>query len=144
MEIVTAERVVSSEEVRGLVVPGVDGEITVLPNHAPLLTSLKAGAIKSIKNGNEDHYIAISGGFIEVIGNKVTILADTAEREEEINHERAEAALEQAQENMASSAGSKDLEKSLAAMRRSQARLQVARRRRRGAETNVGGAAQSI
>ena len=130
---------VSSEEVRGLVVPGVDGEITVLPNHAPLLTSLKAGAIRSIKNSDEDdHYIAISGGFIEIIGNKVTILADTAEREEEINLERAEAALEQAQENMASAAGSNDLEKSLAAMRRSQARLQVVRRRRRGAGTNVG------
>lgn len=130
LEIVTAERLVSSEEVSVVVAPGVDGELAVLPRHAPLLTALKPGEVRVVKDG-EDSYIAVSGGFIEVIGNKVTILADTAEREEEIDMERTEEALKRAQEDVASSASDADLERAMAAMRRSQARLRVAGRRRR-------------
>ena len=134
LEIVTAERLAYSEEVSVLVAPGMLGELAVLPHHSPLLTVLKPGEIRVVKDGDES-FVAVSGGFMEVMGDKVTILADTAERVEEIDLERAEEALRQAQERIASAAVEEDLERALASIRRSQARLKVARRRRRGAQT---------
>ena len=131
MDIVTAERLVSSEEVEVVVAPGAAGELAILPHHAPLLTTLRAGEFRVVKNG-EESYIAVSGGFMEVLANKVTVLADTAEREEEIDVQRAEEALKLAQERAASAASEMDLERALASLRRSQARMKVARRRRRG------------
>ncbi len=130
LEIVTAERVVYSEDVSVLVAPGGAGELGILPSHAPLLTTLAPGEIRVTKDG-EDTYMAVSGGFLEVIGNRVTILADTAEQADEIDIERAEAALERAEERVASAASDQDLERALASMRKSTARLGVARRRRR-------------
>lgn len=130
LEIVTAERVVYSEDVSVLVAPGADGELGVLPNHAPLLTTLAPGEIKVTKDG-EDTFMAVSGGFLEVLGNKVTILANTAEHADEIDEERAEAALQRAEERVATAESDMDLERALASMRRSAARLGVARRRRR-------------
>ena len=131
LEIVTAERVVYSEEVDVLVAPGVVGELGILPSHAPLLTIMQPGEIR-VDKGEEQTYIAVSGGFLEVIGNKATILADTAERAEEIDEARAEEAVKRAEERISSSASAQDLERALASVRRSQARLKVARRRRRG------------
>ncbi len=130
-DIVTAERLVSSEEVEIVVAPGIDGELAILPHHAPLLTVLKPGEIRVVKDG-EESFIAVSGGFMEVMANKVTILADTAEREDEIDIKRAEEALKQAEEGVASAASDVDLERALASIRRYQARIKVARRRRRG------------
>ena len=135
LDIVTAERVVSSEQVEVLVAPGIEGELAILPHHAPLLTVLKPGEIRVVKDG-EDTYIAVSGGFMEVMSNKVTILADTAERVEEIDVERAAAALRRAEERVASAPAEMDLKRALAAMRRSQARIKVARRRR-GVRTDI-------
>ena len=129
LEIVTAERVVYSDDVNVLVAPGIDGELGILPHHAPLLTSLKPGEIRVLKDG-EESYIVVGGGFMEVMANKVTILADTAEHAEEINEERAEAAVRLAQERMDSRASDLDLENAVASLRRSQARLRVAHRRR--------------
>ena len=129
LEIVTAERVVYSEDVDILVAPGIDGELGILPRHAPLLTALKPGEIRVVKDG-EDSFVAVSGGFLEVLGNKVTILADTAEHAEEIDLQRAEEALKKAQERAASRAPDMDLERAMSSVRRSQARLKVARRRR--------------
>ena len=131
LEIVTAERVVYSEEVDVLVAPGVVGELGILPSHAPLLTIMQPGEIR-VDKGEEQTYIAVSGGFLEVIGNKATILADTAERAEEIDEARAEEAVKRAEERISSAASAMDLERALASVRRSQARLKVARRRRRG------------
>ena len=131
LEIVTAERLVSSEEVNVVVAPGVMGELAVLPHHAPLITVLKPGELRIVKDGQES-YIAVSGGFLEVMANKVTILADTAEREEEIDVQRAEEAFGRAQERVASATSEVDLQKALAAIRRSQARMKVVRRRARG------------
>ena len=131
LEIVTAERVVYSEEVDVLVAPGVVGELGVLPSHAPLLTIMQPGEIR-VDKGEEQTYIAVSGGFLEVIGDKATILADTAERAEEIDEARAEEAVKRAEERIASAASALDLERALASVRRSQARLKVARRRTRG------------
>ncbi len=133
LEIVTAERVVYSEDVSVLVAPGIDGELAILPRHAPLLTMLKPGEIRVVKDG-EDSFMSVSGGFMEVLGNKVTILADTAEHVEEIDMQRAEEALRRAQESVATSASDIDLERALASIRRSQARINVARRTRRRRE----------
>ena len=130
LEIVTAERVVYSDDVSVLVAPGVDGELGILPRHAPLLTVLKPGEIRVVKDG-EESYMAVSGGFMEVLGNRVTILADTAEHAGEIDLQRAEEALKRAEERAASRASDMDLEVALASVRRSQARLKVARRRPR-------------
>ncbi len=129
LDIVSAERHVSSDQVDLLVAPGVEGEMAILPSHAPLLTVLKPGEIRVVKDG-EDSFIAVSGGFMEVMPEKVTILADTAERLDEIDIERAEAALKAAQERIASAPVDMDLHRALASLRRSQARIKVARRRR--------------
>ena len=129
LEIVTAERRVYSEDVDMLVAPGIDGQVGILPNHAPLLTALQPGEIRVDKDG-EESYMAVSGGFLEVLANRVTILADTAERAEEIDIERAEAAVLRAQERIASRASDRDLQRAVMSLRRSQARLLAARRRR--------------
>ena len=138
LEIVTAERVVYSEDIDVLVAPGIDGELGILPSHAPLLTMLKPGEIRVVKDG-EESYMAVSGGFLEILGNKATILADTAEEADEIDLDRAEAALQRAQESVASAPADTDLQQALASMRRSQARLTVARRRRRRRDGMAGG-----
>ena len=114
-----------------LVAPGEDGELAMLPHHAPLLTTLKPGEMRVVKDG-EESYIAVSGGFLEMIGNTVTVLADTAERAEEIDVERSEEALRRARERISEAPAEADLERAMATIRRSQARLMVARRRRRG------------
>jgi F-type H+-transporting ATPase subunit epsilon len=136
LEIVTAERVVYSEDVSILVAPGIDGELGILPRHAPLLTVLKPGEIRVVEDG-EDVYMAVSGGFMEVLGNKVTILADAAEHAEEIDIQRTEEAIERAQERITSRTSDSDLARAVASLRRSQARLKVGQRRRR--RRDVGG-----
>lgn len=130
LEIVTAERVVYSEDIDMLVAPGEDGELGILPRHAPLLTTLKPGEIRVGKDG-EETYMFVSGGFLEVLGNTVTILANAAEQADDIDIDRAEIALQRAQERLAAAPSDMDLERALASMRRSAARLGVARRRRR-------------
>lgn len=130
LEIVTAERMVYSENVDMLVVPGIDGQLGILPNHAPLLTALQPGEIRVDKDG-EENFMAVSGGFLEVLANRVTILADTAERAEEIDIERAEAAVRRAEERIAGRASDMDLQRAMFSLRRSQARVLAARRRRR-------------
>ncbi len=130
LEIVTAERVVYSEDIDILVAPGSDGELGILPRHAPLLTTLDPGEIRVSRDG-EETYMFVSGGFLEVLGNRVTILANAAEQADEIDLERAETALRRAHERVASAPADRDLERALASMRRSAARLGVARRRRR-------------
>ena len=130
LEIVTAERQVYSEDVDIVIAPGIDGELGILPRHAPLLTVLKPGELRVRKDGEESS-IAVSGGFLEVLGNKVTILADTAEHAEDIDLERAEEALRLAQERIAASPSDMNLERAVASVRRSQARVKVARRGRR-------------
>ncbi|MBI4299383.1 MAG: F0F1 ATP synthase subunit epsilon [Chloroflexi bacterium] len=137
LEIITAERVVYSEEVSVLVAPGIDGELGILPHHAPLLTVLQPGEMRVVKDG-EESFIAVSGGFLEVLGNKVIILADTAERAEEIDSARAEEAMKRAQERVQSRSADMDLERALMALRRSQARLKVAQRRRRATPGSSG------
>ncbi|MER3399204.1 MAG: ATP synthase F1 subunit epsilon, partial [Chloroflexota bacterium] len=89
-EIITGERVVYAADVESVTLPGVEGELTVLPRHAPLLTMLKPGELV-VRRGGEEVTMAVSGGFLEVMPDKVVVLADTAERAEEIDIARAEA-----------------------------------------------------
>ena len=129
LEIITAERRVFSDEVEVLVAPGIDGELGILPHHAPLMTALQPGEIMIRQEGQET-YLAVSGGFLEVMGNQVTILSDACERSDEIDEERAQLAVQHAQERLASRTSDLDLEAATSAIRRAESRLKVARRRR--------------
>ena len=129
LEITTAEGRVYSDDVEILVAPGIDGELGILPHHAPLMTALQPGEIMVRKEG-EETYLAVSGGFLEVMGNQVTVLADACERSEEINEERAAAAMKLAQERLDSRSTDLDLQRAVASVRRAETRLRVARRRR--------------
>lgn len=128
LEIITAERVVYSDDVEVLVAPGIDGELGILPHHAPLMTALQPGEMM-VRKGGQETYLAVTGGFLEVIGNKVTILADAAERSEEIDEARAQEAIKRAQEGLAARGSDLDLQRALAQVRRAEVRLRVARRR---------------
>jgi len=97
-EIVTPERVVFKEEISQITLPTKMGEITVLPNHIPLVSALLPGVVHVKKTNGEDEVISISGGFLEVLKDKVVILADTAERAEELDFKRAEEAHRRAVE----------------------------------------------
>lgn len=99
-EIATPEKVVFKEEVLQVSVPTLDGEITILPNHLPLVSVLKAGVLELKKKDSSRQIISVSGGFIEVLYNRVIILADTAERAEEIDLARAEEARQRAEESI--------------------------------------------
>ena len=97
-EIVTGERLVfSADDVDMVVAPGTDGELGVLPRHAPLVTTLKPGVLR-VKQGVQETEMAVSGGFMEVRPDRVTVLADTAERATEIDEARAEESRQRAQE----------------------------------------------
>lgn len=96
-EIVTPERVVFSKEILQIVVPTTSGEITVLPDHIALVSVLKPGVLEVKLTDNSSEVISVSGGFVEVTKDKVVILADTAERAEELNEERIRAAQERAE-----------------------------------------------
>ncbi len=130
LDIVTAERVVFSEEVDVIVVPGVEGEMGILPHHTPLMTTLQAGELR-VRQAGEEFSLAISGGFLEVRPDRVIILADTAERDEEIDLARAEEAKRRAEESLSRLTPEVNLAQAEAALRRSMARLKVAEKRRR-------------
>jgi F-type H+-transporting ATPase subunit epsilon len=133
VEIVTAERVVySAEGIDEVVAPGSEGEFAVLPQHAAFITTLDAGELRLVRSG-ESEVMAITGGFFEVRNDRVVILADAAERVEEIDIARAEAARRRAEEALLERRELADLVQVEAALRRALARLRVAERRgRRG------------
>jgi F-type H+-transporting ATPase subunit epsilon len=131
LQIVTPERVVFEEgDVASVTITGSQGEMTILPSHAPLMTELRPGPLV-FRKGNDEVDVALSGGFLEVREDKVVVLADTAERSDEIDQARAEEARRRAQEQLASREGEMDIALVMAAMERAQARLRVVERRRR-------------
>lgn len=132
LEIVTQERVVYSQDVDMVVAPGIDGVLGILPHHTPLLTSLRSGELK-IKHGGQEEFFAVSGGFMEVRPDKVIILAETAELADEIDFSRAEEARERAEKALKEKPPGVDLARIEGALRRSQVRLKVARRKQRRA-----------
>jgi F-type H+-transporting ATPase subunit epsilon len=130
LEIVTAERMVYSEEVSALIAWGVEGQLGILPHHAPLMTLLQPGDLM-IRKDKEEEYLALGGGFMEVRPDKVIILADACERADEIDIARAEEARKRAQETMKAAPLTADAAVAEAALRRSIARLKAAERKRR-------------
>ncbi|MEE9365938.1 MAG: F0F1 ATP synthase subunit epsilon [Dehalococcoidales bacterium] len=131
LDIVTAERMVYSDNVDMVIAPGSEGQLGILPHHTPLMTTLLPGELR-VKKGDEEVSLAISGGFLEVRPDRVVVLADAAERAEEIDVDRAEEARKRAREML-----SQELELGIdgaraeAALRRSLARLRVAETARR-------------
>jgi F-type H+-transporting ATPase subunit epsilon len=135
VDVVTAERVVYSEDgVDEIIVPGSEGELGVLTMHAPLLTTIHSGVMRIVKGGEEVE-IAITGGFIEVRDNRVTILADAAERAEDIDAAKAEEARRQAERRLEEREEEIDRASLEAALAHSLAQIKVVERlrRRRGA-----------
>jgi len=134
LEIVTAERVVFSEDVDVVIAPGIEGQLGILPHHAPLMTTLMPGEML-VRKGGEEFSLAITGGFVEVRPDRIIILADAAERVEEIDVARAEEAKRRAEERLKAPTSEVDLLRAEAALRRSLMRLDVVARRRRRSKT---------
>jgi F-type H+-transporting ATPase subunit epsilon len=131
LEIVTPDRALIREEVDEVVVPGSEGYLGVLPGHTPLLSMLKVGELW-YRQGQEKHYLAIAFGFVEVLPDHVTVLAQVGERAQEIDVQRAERAKQRAEERLAGPgpAADLDLERVRVALMKSLIRLQVASRAR--------------
>ncbi|MBI2466387.1 MAG: F0F1 ATP synthase subunit epsilon [Candidatus Rokubacteria bacterium] len=128
LELATPIRLVVSEEVDEVVVPGAEGSFGVLPGHAAFLALVGVGEV-SYRAGRAERYLAVSGGFAEVGPGRVTILAETAERPEEIDVARARQARERAEGRLTARGGEDvDYSRALAALARAQSRLQVAGR----------------
>ncbi|MGE0592062.1 MAG: F0F1 ATP synthase subunit epsilon [Vicinamibacterales bacterium] len=129
LEIVTPDRALLTEEVDEVQVPGSEGNLGILPGHTPLLATLKVGELW-YRIGQERHFLAIAFGFVEVRPDRVTILAQVAERAGEIDVTRAEGARKRAEERMSRPAPEMDFERARIAMMKSLVRLQVANRAR--------------
>jgi F-type H+-transporting ATPase subunit epsilon len=134
VEVITAERSVLTDEADMVVAPTTEGQIGILPRHAPLLTTLAPG-VMVLKKGGEEEILSISGGFLEVNRNHILVLADSAEREDEIDEDRATQARARAEEALRTAARNPDsslqAEAARTALRRSLARLNVVARKRR-------------
>ncbi len=124
LDIVTPERIVYSQDVDFIVAPGSEGQLGVLPGHAALITSLDIGILK-VKANEKEEQLAISGGFFEVKDNKAVVLADTAERAEDIDVTRAVKAKERAEQRLAAKACEIDYLRAEAALKRAMTRLKV-------------------
>jgi len=130
LDIVTAEQLVYSDDVDLVVAPGIDGEMAILPRHAPLMTMLQPGELR-VRKGGEETFMVVTGGFLEVRPDHVTILADAAERAEDIDAARAEEAKRRAEERLSGKLTETDMARAEAALRRSLTRLRVVEKRRR-------------
>ncbi len=145
LDIVTIERLIYSGEVDMVIAPGIEGEMGILPQHAPLLTALKYGELR-VRRGDDEDIYAIGGGFIEVLPLQVTVMADTAERAEEIDLERAEHARQRAQELLLDQAQEDvDFSAATSSLQRSVTRIKVARagKRRRAGGSQAGRPSES-
>ncbi len=131
VEIVTVERTVLTEDgIDEVIAPGVEGELAVLPQHAAFMTMLRPGEL-ILKKGADEIPFAITGGFFEVLHDRVIVLADAAERAEEIDVQRAEQARERARLAVERRESIEDLAVAQAALQRALIRLRVAEQRRR-------------
>jgi F-type H+-transporting ATPase subunit epsilon len=138
LDIVTGERNVYSDDVDMVTAPGIEGELGILPRHAPLMTALQPGELR-IRQGDDVEFFAVGGGFMEVRPDRVIILAESAEYAAEIDIERAEAARERAERMLEEGMPEGEIEAIEGALRRSRVRLKVARRRRRRADVRQPG-----
>jgi F-type H+-transporting ATPase subunit epsilon len=128
LEIVTPEKMVVRDTAEEAQIPGRNGYLGVLPGHAPLITELGAGEITYRSKGQTVRF-AVAWGFAEVLPDRVTVLAETAERAEEINVPRAKEALSQAEESLKSAQSEEDVSHDLGKIRAAQARIEVAEKK---------------
>jgi F-type H+-transporting ATPase subunit epsilon len=129
LDVVSATGAVYSGQADEVIAPATEGEIAVLPSHAALITTLRPGELR-IKAGPDETSLAVSGGFLEVISNRVTVLADQAEQAEAIDLAKAEEALRLAQQRVTELPKEQDLERALSELRSAQVRASLARRTR--------------
>jgi F-type H+-transporting ATPase subunit epsilon len=128
-EIVTPDRLVLKEEVDELQIPGRNGYLGILPGHAPLITELMAGEL-SYRKDKTTHYLSVAGGYCEVLPDRVALLAETAEKPEEINVDRALASKQRAEKRLAESQNPDiDLDRAMVSLQRAMIRLQVSQKR---------------
>ena len=136
VEVVTAERELYNGEADLVSVPGSEGRMAILPRHAALLTTLAPGEL-TIKLAGAEEPLFVSGGFLEVSNNSVSVLADTAEHAEEIDQARAEAARRRAQESLEQAQSDTERAEQSAALARAMARLRVAELARRHSSRRI-------
>ncbi|MGD8190346.1 F0F1 ATP synthase subunit epsilon [Brevibacillus ginsengisoli] len=125
VEVVTPERVVYSGQAKMVIARGVDGDVGILPNHMPLVTPLKIAPVRIISEGDKETQIAVSGGFLEVHGEKLTILAESAELPEDIDVARAKAAKARAEQRLSEKHADLDQRRAEYALQRAINRLDV-------------------
>jgi F-type H+-transporting ATPase subunit epsilon len=125
LEIVTPDKLVVKDTAEEMQIPGKNGYLGVLPGHAPLISELAVGQI-SYRNGGETHYLCVAWGFAEVLPDKVTILAETAERGEDVDCTRAQKAKERAEKRLASGDPEVDVERAKNALAKANNRLEAA------------------
>ncbi len=129
IEVVTPEKEVVNAEAQTVVAPGSEGEFGVLIGHTPFMTTLKTGSVRYLEPGGTERYVFVSGGFAEALPNKVTVLAESAERRRDIDVARAEAARKRAEERLASQKENVDYMRAKAALDRALLRLRLAQTR---------------
>jgi F-type H+-transporting ATPase subunit epsilon len=127
LEVVTPEKIVVSEEAQIVAAPGSLGEFGVLIGHTPFLTTLKTGIIRFTNAGGQEQYVFVSGGFAEALPDKVTVLAESAEKKRDIDLERAKAAQERAAKRLAEDRSRQDIDfaKAKAALERALVRIRL-------------------
>ena len=128
LEIVTPSKIVVSEDAQIVASPGTLGEFGVLRGHTPFMTTLKTGAIRYTDAGGAEHYVFVSGGFAEALPDKVTVLAESAERRADIDLERAKSALERAEKRLAQDRSKEEVDfvRARAALERAIQRIRLA------------------
>ncbi|HQR35548.1 MAG TPA: F0F1 ATP synthase subunit epsilon [Blastocatellia bacterium] len=127
LEVITPERLVLRESVDEVVVPGLDGELGILPEHTALISQLKTGVL-TFRQGTTSKQLHVSGGFVEVQADGVSVLSDVAERPEEIDLARAEAARERAEKRLKAQGDDVDFRRAELKLQRAMVRIQLAGR----------------
>jgi F-type H+-transporting ATPase subunit epsilon len=125
LEIVTPEKLVVKDQAEEMQIPGKNGYLGILPGHAPLITELSVGEI-SYRQGAQTHFLAVAWGFAEVLPDRVTILAETAERADEIDVQRAQEAKQRAEERLQGGKTETDYDRAKSSLQRAETRLDVA------------------
>lgn len=129
-QVITPEKIVYADEVDMVVATGVDGEFGILPLHAPFIALLKVGELR-VKKGDEQEYIAVHGGYLEVFEDRVTVLSEAAELASQIDVERAQRAKQEAEMKLSEEGASAgDLEKAQKSLEKALLRLKVSSRKR--------------
>jgi F-type H+-transporting ATPase subunit epsilon len=127
LEVATPERLMLKETVLEVEVPGADGELGILPEHAPLLSELGAGLLRYVVQGQSPRCMCVSGGWVEVGPDSVRVLANTAELADGIDVKRAQDALQRANQRLLNPTGDVDIARALNALKRAQARIEASK-----------------